>query len=237
MRLMDTKRDLSSGGGNFFRLGEGQSAKVRFLYNTTEEILREGLLVHVLRPELTGQKYNQEVLCGATSDETAKQDCKWCAQEIRPVGRYPLALYNEATHQVEYWSKSKQWVENTLLVVLSNSILQGQPISGQVFRIIRAGNGTDTQYTILPDGQSDGKQPAEFGEIKVPEERNCYRPTDYEFPVVTNNGVNFANGNTGNNFNQNYNNGNNFNQGYNNQQNFNNGNNNFQSTRRTTDVF
>lgn len=243
MRLMNTKRDLSSGGGNFFRLGEGQTARVRFLYATVEDILEDGLVVHALKPEVTGQKYTQELLCGAKSDETALQDCKWCAQGINPVGRYPLALYNEETKQIEYWSKTKQWVENTLLTVINNSIAQGEPISGRVFRIIRAGSGTDTTYTMLPEAQNDGRTPDSFGEIKAPEDRNCYRPTDYEFPVVSNNGVNF---NAGNNYkNNNYNNNNYNNNNYNNNNygnNYNNAGNNFggnnnyqQGGRRTVD--
>ena len=60
MRLMDTKRDLSSGGGNFFRLGEGQTARVRFVYNTIDDIKPDGLLVHVIKPEMSGQRYNTE---------------------------------------------------------------------------------------------------------------------------------------------------------------------------------
>lgn len=236
MRLMDTKRDLSSGGGNFFKLGEGQTGKIRFLYNTVDDILPDGLLVHVIKPEMSGQRYNTEILCGAHTDETAMQDCKWCAQNIKPVGRFPLALYNEDTRQVEYWSKSKQWVENSLMTVLTNSVAQGQPISGQIFRVIRAGSGTDTQYTLLPDGQNDGKTSDLFGEIKAPEDRNCYRPTDYEFPVSANGGANF---NAGNNYNNNYGNNNNYggNNYNNNNANYNTGNNNFQSNRRTTDVF
>ena len=238
MRLMDTKRDLSSGGGNFCRLGEGQTARVRFVYNTIDDIKPDGLLVHVIKPEMSGQRYNTELLCGATSDETAMQECKWCAQNIKPVGRFPLVLFNEATNQIEYWSKSKQWVENSLITVLTNSVAQGQPVSGQVFKIIRTGNGTDTQYTVLPDGQNDGKRAEQFDGVKAPEERNCYRPTDYEFPVVTNGGATF---NAGNNYNNaNYNAGNNANyNNYNNgnNANYNNSNMNFQSNRRTTDVF
>lgn len=224
MRLMDTKQDLTSGGGTFFRLGEGQTAQVRFLYNSIEDIKEDGLIAHVIRPEESGQKYNTEILCGAKSDETKMQDCKWCAQNKKQVGRYPLALYNEATNQIEYWSKTQQWVEGSLMTLLENAVQQGQPIAGQSFKIIRTGTGTNTQYTILPQGQNDGKQANQFGEVKPPVERNCYRPTDYEFPVSANGGANF---NAGNNYgNSNYGNSN-----------YNYGNSNFQSNRRTTDVF
>lgn len=219
MRLMDTKKDLSSGGGTFFRLGEGQTATVRFLYNNISDIKEDGLIAHVIKPEESGQKFNTEILCGAKSDETATQDCKWCAQGKKQVGRYPLALYNEGTNQIEYWSKTQQWVEGSLITILENSVQSGQLVSGQPFKIIRTGSGTQTQYTILPQGQNDGKPVNQFGEIKLPEERNCYRPTDYEFPVSANGGAVFNAGSNNNYNNANY------------------GNVNYQSSRRTTDVF
>ena len=134
---MDTKRDLSGGGSNYFKVGDGQTARVRFLYSKIDDIIYDGLLVHVLKPEVTGQRYNVEVLCNASSDETAKDECKWCKQEFSTVGRYPLALYNEGTKQVEYWSKSKSWVEKSLFTILENTVGEGQPISGQVYKIIR----------------------------------------------------------------------------------------------------
>lgn len=210
MRLMNTKRSISGGeGGNFFKLGEGQTATVRFLYDTVDNVLEDGVVVHVIPRETTGQKYNTEVLCGAKTDETANEDCKWCRDGYKSYGRYPLVLFNEDKGRIEYWSRTQMWVNNTLIPVFENSIQQGEPISGKMFKIIRSGSGTSTQYTILPDGRSnDGKKPEDFGEIVPAENRNVYRPADYIFPVVTDNGMNFQNNNNA-----------------------------FHSTRRTTDVF
>ena len=228
MRLTDTKKDLTGGGaGSFFKIPEGQSAVIRFLYNTIDDIKADGLVAHAIPPQESGQQYTVNVLCGLTSDDDPITNCKWCATNHKQVGRYPLALFNVDDNSVQYWLKSAQYVEG-LIDTLKEIVPQGQPISGQIFKMIRSGKGTNTQYNLIPQGVNDGKTADQFGEVKAPEERNLLRPADYDFPVITNGGVNFQN-NGG--FNQQ-----NFNGGYN-QQGFNQGGQNFQSTRRTTDVF
>ena len=226
MRVTQTKRDLSTGGGNFFKLGEGQTTTVRFLYKTVDDLIGDGLMVHVFKPENTGMQFNTEIMCGAKSDETAKQDCKWCASDNKPLARYPVALYNESTGRIEFWNITQSRLTKDILPVLENTIGADESISGKRFKLIRTGNGRDTKYTILPENApNDGTQPTAFGEIVPSEERNCYKSTDYEFPVSTNGGATFGGGNPvqGN---QGFNNGgNNF------------GNGNFQTTRRTSDVF
>lgn len=220
MRLTrEQAKNLSGGGSQFFRLGEGQSAMIRFLYNSVADLDNEALAAHSILPQESGQQYTINVMCGLSHPDAPLTECKWCATNHKQVARYPLALYNEDTQQVEYWLKSGQYVD-ALIAQLEQIVPQGQPISGQIFKIIRTGKGTQTQYPIIPTGMNDGKTSNMFGEVKVPEERGLLRPADYEFPAVTNNGVNVANNFNGGN---NYNNGNNFN--------------NFQSTRRTTDVF
>ena len=216
MRLTDTKKDLSGGGSSFFKLPEGQSTNVRFLYTTVDDIIAEGMVAHVIQPSESGQAYSTTVLCNKDSDDDPDEKCKWCASGNKQVGRYPLVLFNEDAQQVQYWLKSKQYVDG-LLAQLSAIIPQGQPISGQIFQMIRTGKGTQTQYNIIPKGTNDGKIASQFGEIKAPEERNLIRPADYDFPVIANGGANFQHSG-------NYKQGNNFNG-------------NFQSTRRTTDVF
>lgn len=232
MRLTETKRNLAGGGGGnqYFKLGEGQSVMIRFLYNTVDDIIAEGMMAHVIPPSECGQQFGITVMCGSKTDETAKEDCKWCAKDYKPYGRYPLALYNEDQQSIQYWLRSSQYVDG-LVAQLSEIVSQGQPISGQVFKMIRTGKGTQAQYTIIQQGSNDGKEPSQFGEIKIPEERGTMKPADYELPVVSNNGANFQNNgyNNGNNYqNNNYQNNN-----YNNYQ----GNYNAGTPRRTTDVF
>lgn len=218
--LVDTKENLSGGGGNFFKLNGGQSAQIRFLYNTIDDVKLDGRVAHSFKPEETGQKYTVDVLCAAKSDETKANDCRYCAENRGRVGRYPLALYNETNGQIEYWGRTKKWVDGTLFTVLENVVKAGFPISGQVFTIIRANDGSDTQYTLLPKGDNDGKMPSDFGKVLTPEERNCYRPENYVIPTSSNGGANYINPN---------------NQAP--QQNFGSEFGGFGSTRRTTDVF
>lgn len=194
MKLTDTKKDLTGGGaGSYFKVDEGKSVQVRFLYNTVEDILADGLVAHAITPEESGQRFTVNVLCGARTDETAMQDCKWCASNHKQVGRYPLALFNVETNSIQYWLKSAQYTEG-LMATLREIVPAGQPISGQVFKMIRTGAGTQTQYNLAPQGANDGKKSNEFGEIKPPEERGLLRPATYEFPVVTNGGANFQQG-------------------------------------------
>lgn len=215
MRLKDTKKDLSGGGSSFFRIQEGQSANIRFLYNGVEDISDDGLVTHVITPQESGQPYNVTVMCGLDHDDDPVEKCKWCATDHKQYARYPLALYNEDAGSIQYWLKSGQYVDG-LIDQLNHIVTAGQPISGQVFQMIRTGKGTNTQYNIIPKGVNDGKTVNSFGEIKAPEERNLIKPADYEFPVATNGGANFQSNNYGNNA------------GFNN---------NFQSNRRTTEVF
>jgi len=199
MKVSETNRDISGGGGNqYFKLEEGRTANIRFLYNTVEEIQDEGLVAHIVLPEESGQKFNVTVLCGAKSDATAKEDCKWCATDHKPYARYPLALYNEDQQSIQYWLKSGQYVDG-LIAQLREIVPQGKPISGQIFKMIRTGKGTQTQYNILTQGQpqNDGKTPDAFGEIKEPEARGLMRPADYDFATVSNGGTTFQGGNYG----------------------------------------
>lgn len=194
MKLTDTKKDLTGGGaGTFFKITENKPIQVRFLYNNVEDILADGLVAHAIAPQDSGQQYTVNVLCGLTSDEDPVANCKWCAQGHKQVGRYPLALFNLETNTVQYWLKSAQYTEG-LMATLKEIVPAGQPISGQVFKMIRTGSGTSTQYNLVPVGANDGRKSNEFGEIKAPEDRGLIRPTNFEFPAVMNGGANFQQG-------------------------------------------
>ena len=107
-KLKDTKEKLSGGGSNYFKLGGGQSAIVRFLYRTIDDVIEDGFTAHVIPKEETGLKFSLEILCAAKTDETKADDCIYCRQDKSRVGRYPLALYNETTKQIEYWGRTKK---------------------------------------------------------------------------------------------------------------------------------
>ena len=210
-------RNLSGGGSSFFKLEDGNSALVRFLYNTIDDMIPVG--AHIVKQN-EQDKFGTVVLCGRETSDDPIDHCKWCAMGNKVLPRYVVPMYNEDSHEIQYWLRTSNFEQ--LLTAQVEELDQTKPISGQIFKIKRTGNDKSTQYMLIPTGNNDGKTKDSFGEIKTPEESNVIKPATYEFPV--NNQGNY--GNFGNN------------QGnYNNAQNNGFANQNFQSTRRTTDMF
>lgn len=179
MKITREQAMAISGGANFFKLENGGSALVRFLYNSEADI--ERLSVHtVITPT---NKYGVLVDCGRMPTDPI-DTCKWCAQGISVVSRVVLPIFNITNNRIEYWTRSTKWVENSLLTILNEYIKTGEPISGQVFKIIRNGVGQDSQYTILPSGAgNDNKKKDDFGEIKDAFESNQVKPYEFEVPA------------------------------------------------------
>lgn len=213
--------------GSFFSLAEGGAAKIRFLYNTTEDIVP--IFAHIVDD---GSQYGTLVECGVTDNDVPISACKYCSQQNKAVVRCVIPLYNEEAQTIQYWTRTGQFMKQNIIPILQE--VSG-PISGQVFKIKRQGSGRETSYTILPDTSvpNDGRTREQFGEIKNAVEANCIKEANYN-PPVNNNNQGF--GNNQNNFNnQGYNNQNfgGQNNGFQNNQGFGN-NGGFQSTRRTS---
>ena len=214
-------RSISGGGSTFFKLEDGKSALVRFLYNTIDEMIPVG--AHVVKQN-ESDRFGTTILCARETNEDPVDKCKYCAAGNNILARYVIPMYNEDTHEIQYWLRTSNFEQ--LLSTQVEELNPQQPISGQIFKIKRTGNGTDTQYHLFPTGNNDGKTKDQFGEIKPIHETNVIRPANYEFPVNNNGGFNSFNGNQGFGGNQNFN----GNQGFG-------GNQQFNSTRRTTDMF
>lgn len=198
---------LTGGGNTFFKLQDGQVARVRFLYNVLGEI--EPLCVHSVN-----QGNNYATIDCSRGPGEPMENCKWCASGNNPVSRVVLPLYNMDTNEIQYWVRSATWVKGTLLPCLEE-IPQNQPISGQTFKIQRIGKTMqDTTYNVRVEmgSQNDMKTKEQFGEVKDAYESNIIKPNDYTFPVNTQ----LNNTNNTNNFNNN---------------------NEFTSTRRTAQIF
>ena len=202
----DQARNLSGGGS---------SALVRFLYNTMEDM--EPIACHNVQGP--NDKYPINVICGREDANSPLDDCIYCAQGNKLVARYLIPMWNEDSQEIQYWVRSGRFEEK--LSVHTEDFNGTAPISGQVFKIIRTGSGTSTDYELIRSGNNDGRTKESFGEIKTNDELNN---------TFTNNQNNFGNQNFGGN--QPYGNGqNNFSaQGFG-------GNQQFTSTRRTTDMF
>ena len=72
----DQARNLSGGGSSFFKLEEGKSAMVRFLYNTMEDM--EPVICHSV--QLPDSQYPQNILCARETEESPLSDCIYCAK-------------------------------------------------------------------------------------------------------------------------------------------------------------
>ena len=221
-------RSLSGGGSTFFKLEDGKSALVRFLYNSLEEMIPVG--AHVVKQN-EGDRFGTTILCARETQDDPLDKCKYCASGNNVLARYVIPMYNEDTHEIQYWLRTSNFEK--ILTSQVDELNPQQPISGQIFKIKRVGNGTDTVYQLFPTGNNDGKTKDQFGEIKPISETNVIRPANYEFPVNNNGGYNnFSNQNNVYGGNQQFGGQpNQFggNQGFGGQQ--------FNSTRRTTDMF
>lgn len=217
--------NYTRGGGKYFSIKPGESARVRFLYNTTNDIVP--YVVH----EFNTPGNSVTIDCGRQNNEPLDA-CKWCASGNPAVVRVVIPLYNEGTGEIEYWKKTGTWVQNTLQP-LAQQLQQGQPISGQVFIIGRTGEGLQTRYSVMPDMSrpNDGRKADEFGEIQDAYTTGMIKEADYDYDpnaVPQQNNFNQQNnfGQPQQGFNQQ------FNQGYN-QQSFGGQ----QATRRVVDSF
>lgn len=223
----DQARNLSGGGSSYFKLEEGKSAMVRFLYNTMEDM--EPIACHNV--QLPNSQYPQNILCARETAESPVSDCIYCAKGEKLVARYIIPIYNEDKQEIQYWVRTGKFEEK---LAAHTEDFNGQaPISGQVFKMIRTGSGTSTDYELIRTGNNDGRTRESFGELKTNDELKMIKPGNYE-PPVNGNG-NFANnqnsfgnqqfGGQQNGFGNQQFGGNNF------------GGQQFTSTRRTTDMF
>jgi hypothetical protein len=211
-------RNLSGGGSSYFKLDEGKSAMVRFLYNTMDDMEPEAC--HSVKDPNGQSQYPQNVLCARETEASPKSDCIYCEQGLAQVARYIVPIYNEDTKEIQYWVRSSNFEKK--LAVHTEDFNGKAPISGQVFKIIRTGSGTSTDYELIKTGDNDNRTRDSFGELKTNDELKMIKPGNYQFPVK-------AQGNFGN---QNF--GGQQQNGFGNQ-NF--GGQQFNSTRRTTDMF
>lgn len=200
----------TGGGSSFFSLKENEEARVRFLYNTFNDI--EGYTVH----EFNKNNNYATIVCARQEGES-KEVCKWCMMDNKPVNRVIVPVYNEDNGELQYWKRSEQWIKDTLLPQIEEVVKLGAAISSQVYKVKRKGKGLDTVYSLIQIGGPDGKTKEQFGEIKDPFSINMIREADYDFDPYAN-----MDNNAQQNNNQTYNNG-----GFTTPQ----------ATRRTTDVF
>ena len=170
-------RNLSGGGNTYFKLEPGQSAMVRFLFNTLDDMVPEAC--HSVKGP--NRQWPTDILCARESDESPLSDCKYCAEGHNVVARYIIPMYNEDAKEIQYWVRSANFEKK--LAAHTEDFNGKAPISGQVFKMVRTGTGTQTDYELISQGQNDGKTVEQFGEIKTNDELKMLKPGNYEFPA------------------------------------------------------
>ena len=136
----------SSGSSNFFQLkDDGDKAKVRFLYNTIDDV--EGLAVHEI--ELNGKK--RYVNCVREYDDPLDK-CPLCKSNYKIIPKVFVPLYDVETGDVLIWERGKKFFQQ-----ITSLCSRYDRLCSQVFEITRHGKPKDPQttYEIWPVGNSD----------------------------------------------------------------------------------
>lgn len=161
VKFSEFSKYSSEGGGNkYFSLKDKESASVRILYNTYDDI--EGQLVHNIK---IGDRY--ELITCPREDGDPYDKCVHCMNGNKPVLRVALPIYNEDAKQIQYWVRSGSYVEKDLKMVADLIVQQNKPIASQPYIIKRDGAGLDTKYMIIPSGTPDDKTKDSFGEFET----------------------------------------------------------------------
>ena len=134
----DIEKYGSQGGGTgFFSLkNDKETAEVRFLYNSAEDV--EGYTVHEV--EVDGKR--RYVNCLRTNYNSPIDECPFCKARKHQIAKLFVPMFNETEGQVQVWERGKKFYSQ-LSSMLSR--YDREPIVAQVFEIERNGKPRDTQ--------------------------------------------------------------------------------------------
>lgn len=174
----------SNGGGKYFSLKKDkETAKVRFLYESPEDI--EGFTVHKVQ---VGDK-DRYVNCLADEGE-----CPFCDAKLPKTMKIFVPLFNEDSGQFQIWERGQ-----TFFSTLSGLCAHLGNLVPRIIEVQRNGKPKDTKttYNTFPIGDADGtvlediledcemdELPNPLGTIileKTADEMNYYLEND-EFP-------------------------------------------------------
>ena len=170
-----------SNSGSFFQLkNDKDTAKVRFLYGTMDDV--QGYAVHRV-PVGDGERY---VNCLRKYNDPVDM-CPFCRAQYKVVPKLFVKLYNEDTKEVQIWERGKTFFDK-----LSGIAMRYNPMHETIFEIVRNGKPKDmqTKYDIWPTNDKSDfsmdniEMPEPLGTIildKTADEMNVYLETG-EFP-------------------------------------------------------
>lgn len=123
-------------GGGFFSLkNDKDTAVVRFLYNTIEDVI--GHAVHEL--EIDGKK--RYVNCIRTYNQPI-DDCPLCAAGYKVFAKLFIMVYDEDSQEIKIWDRGK-----TFFSKMSSLCSRYNPLVSTKFEIERNGERGDTKTT------------------------------------------------------------------------------------------
>lgn len=134
---LNEAENYGGNGGNYFSLkDDGDSAVVRFMYNTLDDII--GYAVHKIKVDDNNSRF---VNCLRNYDDPF-DNCPLCNARNFQIAKFYFNLYDMSTEEVRLWDRGKTILKN-LVPVLSQ--IKG-PICGTPIKVTRHGKAGD-QYT------------------------------------------------------------------------------------------
>ena len=129
------------GGAGFFRLAnDGDVARVRFMYNSIDDV--EGTSVHQV--ELNGKK--RYVNCLREYNEPVDK-CPFCREHMPVMAKLFVPVYDVKEDRVKIWERGKKFFNK-----ISGLCSRYDPLVSKEFEIERHGKAgdTNTDYQIYP---------------------------------------------------------------------------------------
>lgn len=144
-----------SGGSFFFLKNDKDVAKVRFMYNTLDDIL--GYVVHQV--EVDGKK--RYVSCLRNHRDPIEK-CPFCASGMKIIAKLFVYLYNEDAQEVQIWERGKMFFSK-----LQSLTSRYNPLVSTSFEVERNGKPgeTSTTYETYPIDVNDGTTLEDLPEV------------------------------------------------------------------------
>ena len=159
-------------GGKFFKLKNGEEARVRFMYDDFSDM--SSYVVHEF------QNPYALITCG-NPNKDPNVHCKWCENGSYPSEKIILAIYNIDSNEIQYWTRTLKYAKERVIPMLQEVAAQNQPLVSQVYKVKRSGESLNTDYAVVPTGQPDGQTKSAFGTVESPYDVNMIKPYDYDY--------------------------------------------------------
>lgn len=150
----------SGNTASYFKLSnDGDIAKVRFLYNSADDI--EGYAVHEL--EIDGKR--KYINCLREYNEPV-DNCPFCRERMQVKAKLFVPIYNEDEQKVQIWERGKKFFGKLSGIC---SRYSKNPIVSQTFEIERNGKPGDTQTTYEIFRTDEAPDDSQLDDFDMPE--------------------------------------------------------------------